>query len=126
MHHAVKGDIPSITAHPPSGAAVYKLEGLAMRNYDGLFAEFARKLSFPEYFGHNWPALEDCLYDMTWGPSASCYLLVINDWPAVLSESELDRPVFTRILSDVGASWAQYPGTPIAFNSLLVGEELRG
>lgn len=91
-----------------------------MKRPDELFAEFARKLAFPDYFGCNWPALEDCLYDMTWLPSAGGYLVVINDWPSVLSESEEGRAVLSRILRDVGSSWAHYPGAGVPFNTLLV------
>jgi hypothetical protein len=45
------------------GGTVVRLEGWKLREPPSLFATFARELSFPGYFGHNWDALVDCLRD---------------------------------------------------------------
>ncbi|MEV7419116.1 barstar family protein [Streptomyces sp. NPDC089919] len=42
---------------------VLRLDGREMRDPASLFRTFARELSFPGYFGHNWDALVDCLHD---------------------------------------------------------------
>ncbi|MEU7552661.1 barstar family protein [Streptomyces sp. NPDC044571] len=107
----------------PDDAAVFELHGASMANHDRLFEEFSQRMSFPEYFGKNWPALQDCLDDLTWIPAAGSYLLVIHEWADVLSECERDRPVLERILYDVGSMWAQGPESMIApFNTLLVSD----
>ena len=36
----------------------------------GEFAAIGKALRFPEWFGHNWDALTDCLLDMGWLPAA--------------------------------------------------------
>ncbi|RKE12320.1 barstar (barnase inhibitor) [Catellatospora citrea] len=45
------------------GGRVFRLDGRELREPATLFAAFARELSFPGYFGHNWDALVDCLHD---------------------------------------------------------------
>ncbi|WP_456154193.1 barstar family protein [Streptomyces microflavus] len=111
-----------ITDQCPDRRSVFRLNGVVMESTQGLFGEFAEKMQFPSYFGRNWAALEDCLYDMTWSPSPGGYLVVIEEWPAVLRGSKENIPVFLDILNDVGSSWAQYPGAGIPFNTVLVGK----
>ena len=43
-----------------------------------LMRNIAAALRFPDWFGANWDALEDCLSDLSWLP-ASGYVLVIED-----------------------------------------------
>jgi barstar (barnase inhibitor) len=40
-------------------------------------AEFARRLDFPDYFGHNWDAFDDCLRDLAWQPSPGHAFLIV-------------------------------------------------
>lgn len=45
------------------GGLVVRMAGPELRDPASLFTAFARELSFPGYFGHNWDALVDCLHD---------------------------------------------------------------
>jgi hypothetical protein len=42
---------------------------------DALLASMAKALSFPDWFGANWDALEDCLTDLSWLASQPRVLL---------------------------------------------------
>ncbi len=39
------------------------IDGVRLTSKQGMLAAFAEALAFPEYFGHNWDALEECLHE---------------------------------------------------------------
>ncbi len=41
------------------------IDGVRLTNKDGIMDAFAEALAFPDYFGRNWDALEECLHDAT-------------------------------------------------------------
>lgn len=41
-------------------------------------SQIAVAMQFPEYFGNNWDALDECLRDLSWVP-ASGYVLVVHN-----------------------------------------------
>ena len=72
------GATASSLLKPPAGFALRTIQGTHCRTSSGLFQEFAQALDFPDYFGHNWDALEECLADLEWLP-AKGYVLLITD-----------------------------------------------
>lgn len=46
-----------------------------------LLKSIAAALGFPEWFGHNWDALEDCLTDLSWLQAPGYVLLFENPEP---------------------------------------------
>jgi len=61
----------------PSELAIAVLDGTDAATRSGFFQELARSLDFPDYFGHNWDAVYDCLTDLNWLPAAG-YVLVLD------------------------------------------------
>ncbi|MEU6213276.1 barstar family protein [Streptomyces sp. NPDC047023] len=51
------------TALAERNGLVLRLDGREMRDPASVFRTFARELSFPGHFGHNWDAFVDCLQD---------------------------------------------------------------
>jgi RNAse (barnase) inhibitor barstar len=89
---------------PPTGLALKVIKGRHCKTPANLFAEFAQVLKFPDYFGHNWDALEECLTDLEWLP-AKGYILLITDAAQVLFNDETEYETFLEILRDAGEAW---------------------
>ena len=60
----------------------------------------ASALGFPDWFGHNWDALEDCLTDLSWREAPAHVLLIEDPKPGD------DLGVLIDILRSSAESWA--------------------
>ena len=89
---------------PPNEFALKVIHGTKCQTTDGLLTECARALDFPDYFGHNWDALEECLTDLEWLP-AKGYVLLITEAVHVLPNDETEYETFLEILRDAGEAW---------------------
>ena len=89
---------------PPTGLVLKIIKGLHCKTPATLLAEFARALDFPDYFGHNWDGLEECLTDLEWLP-AKGYIVLITDAAHVLSNDDTEYETFLEILCDAGEAW---------------------
>jgi len=101
-----RGTSASALLKKPPGFAVRTIQGKKCRTPSDLFGEFARALAFPDYFGHNWDALEECLADLEWLP-AKGYILLITDTQAVLPEEEEEYDTLLEVLDDAGEAWSK-------------------
>jgi RNAse (barnase) inhibitor barstar len=99
------GESPEQAVVPTAGFSVTVVRGSKCKTREGLFVEFARALSFPDYFGHNWDAVEECLADLEWLPARG-YVVIVTDAEQVLTKDDEDYPTFIDILNDAGESWS--------------------
>jgi len=70
---------------------------------EALMERIASALEFPQWFGGNWDALEDCLADLSWS-KARGHVLLIEDAEELPAD---ERGILTDILASAAASWAQ-------------------
>jgi hypothetical protein len=56
------------------------LDVVAIDAQGDLFSAMARALAFPDWFGANWDALEDCLSDLSWRSGAG-HVLLLRAYP---------------------------------------------
>jgi len=65
-----------------------------------LLKTMASALGFPDWFGHNWDALEDCLTDLSWRDAPGHVLLIESPRPGD------DLGVLVDILRSSAEFWA--------------------
>lgn len=85
-----------------------RLEGV--RTKEGFLLAVSHALGFPEWFGHNWDALEDCLTDMTWQP-ADGYVVILSQADDFRAAQEEEFAAALRIL-DAAADFWREEGVP--------------
>ena len=87
------GAVFRFTSTPPSDGFVARIPtGVSSKRE--LMRVLARELQLPEYFGHNWDALDECLRDFSWISSLRV-VIVHNDLPNLPSQ---DRHEYLDIL----------------------------
>lgn len=59
------------------GTKVVEIDASRIESDQDLFAALDYAFHFPEYFGKNWDALDECLRDLSWIPSKG-YVLVVR------------------------------------------------
>ncbi|MGO4474509.1 barstar family protein [Arthrobacter sp. M-10] len=108
---------------------VIELDGSKMRSIDRLFAEYQQRFSFPDYFGWNWNAFDECLGDLRWLPARK-YVTIISHADQVLSNERTELGTYLRIIHNVGKTWSTTVGlgyerghADIPFNTVLVEDK---
>lgn len=115
----------------PPDFVVRTIDGRGCGTKAALLATFAGALAFPDHFGKNWDAFEDCLTDLDWLP-ATGYVIVVTHAHALLAGHEGEYATFVSILESAGRDWATpraagvpRPATPFHVR-LTVGRRERG
>ena len=111
------GDIPAIVeAATAKNFAVFRVSLAGCTETSEVLARFQAELAFPDWFGGNWDALNDCLTDFSWRKAAG-YLLVVEKTGDFRAAGDDDFDTLISILSDASASWS---GLGVPFWAFLV------
>ena len=89
-----------------TGGSALKIARIGLEGVSGkeaLMQRIAQGLEFPQWFGGNWDALEDCLTDLSWSKAGGHVLLI--EGAAGLPGDE--RGTLVDILASAASSWAQ-------------------
>nr|WP_277820092.1 barstar family protein [Actinomadura sp. RB99] len=101
------------------------MDGRRARDKDGFLRVCAEAFEFPDWFGGNWDALEDCLSDLSWTPAKSGYLVLYESWSEL---ADADQSAFRTVLDVFGSAVKAWRDTPTPMVVLLasVGVEVAG
>lgn len=85
---------------------------------------FAKAFRFPDYFGYNWDALDECINDLKW-LGASSYVLALKNLDQMVLGDQ-DSAILVDILRDTAMEWSvgrtynpSFPTPPTPFHVLL-------
>ncbi len=107
VHHLPHGDItPLLAGATAAGCLVLRVDLAAARDKEQMLNAVARALRFPEWFGHNWDALADCLADMGWLP-AEGYAIVLDHCDGVHARAEADFVTLMQVFQDAAEVWRE-------------------
>jgi RNAse (barnase) inhibitor barstar len=88
-----------------AGLAVFRIDiGHAHHKQDFL-AQIAKSLSFPDWFGANWDALNDCLTDLDWLSTKTGYVLVFEKIEPFFSRHKQEFDNAKAVLGAAAEYW---------------------
>jgi hypothetical protein len=97
-----------------------------MHSLEGLYREYVREFSFPEYFGWNWAAFGECMKELD-GQPARAYLTIITHGDEVLSDEPEELSTYLRQLEKIGRRWAsafalgpEWGGGEVPFHTVII------
>ena len=85
---------------------VHRIELGNTESAEALFERFAHALRFPEWFGHNWDALADCLCDLSWF-NAEGYVLILSGIPQLAHQHAAMTETLLTVLEDASSAWRE-------------------
>jgi hypothetical protein len=81
-----------------------------IQSVDELFEQLCERLQFPDYFGHNWDAFEECVRDLSWLPPGP---VVLRHRDLPLAGDLANQRVYLEILRDAVEKRHAVPGQVI-------------
>lgn len=77
---------------------------VGINDVDALLSALASTLDFPEYFGYNWDAFDECVCDLCWLPPGDV-VVVHRDLPLIGDEPNLR--IYLSCLIDAIENWRE-------------------
>jgi len=94
----------STTNCKPSGT-VCILNGIEIDNLNKLYSIISSKLNFPDYFGRNLDALDECLNDLEWIDDTDIYIMIYNFSKLLFNENYKKKREVLDILNKSVKYW---------------------
>ncbi len=95
-----------ITAAKASGLAAFRVNLAKAGDKEHMLSAIAKSLKFPDWFGHNFDALADCLADMEWKP-ADGYVVLLEHCDGIHGKAEEDFLSALHIFEQAANDWRE-------------------
>ncbi|WP_242908607.1 barstar family protein [Actinomadura terrae] len=108
-----------------AGWRAFHLDGHRVRDKDAFLRLCAEVFAFPEWFGGNWDALEDCLADLSWAPACAGYVVLYESWAELAEADQASFRTILDVFADAVEAWRDTP-TPMTVLLPSTGAEVAG
>jgi RNAse (barnase) inhibitor barstar len=124
VHQSARKDLDSFLGRFPYRRI--DLDGRAMTSRTAAHAELARAFAFPDYYGHNWDAFDECFGDFAAERSGELVAVVwdhvdVAARTAPATMVEVGWALLERSTTFLSAA-AQDSGAPVGFDVFAVGD----
>lgn len=89
-----------------NGFTCWRIDLAKVRDKSALLAVLARALEFPDWFGGNWDALQDCLGDLSWR-TAPGYVIVLKHCQGFAERAREDFGTALEVLGAASDFWRE-------------------
>ncbi len=110
-HMPLDGEAALIAAAEHNGYLVFRGDLAKARDKKGLLDIIGDTMKFPEWFGHNFDALMDCLADLGWIP-AEGYVVILEHCDGIHGRAEADFVQTLQVFEDAANEWREQ-GVPL-------------
>jgi RNAse (barnase) inhibitor barstar len=105
-HMPLDGETALIDAAERNGFGVFRVDLAMAETKAAMLSAIAAALHFPEWFGHNWDALLDCLADLGWQP-AEGYIVILEHCDRVHGMAEADFVQTLQVFESAANEWRE-------------------
>lgn len=88
------------------GFAVFRIDLAQAQDKAELLDAVAKAMAFPDWFGHNFDALADCLADMAWRP-AEGYFILLQHCDGIHGRAEADFVTTLQTFEQAADDWRE-------------------
>jgi RNAse (barnase) inhibitor barstar len=106
FHMPLDGEAGLISAAEQLDFAVFRIDLTGVRDKNGLLKAIGAAMAFPDWFGHNWDALLDCLADLGWQP-AEGYVVILEHCDSIHGLAEADFVQTLQVFEAAANEWRE-------------------
>jgi RNAse (barnase) inhibitor barstar len=89
-----------------NGFGFWRADLATVQDKAGLLAALARALDFPDWFGANWDALQDCLADLSWA-TAPGYVVMLEHCQGLATRARADFETLLEVFGVAADYWRE-------------------
>jgi RNAse (barnase) inhibitor barstar len=108
-HMPLDGEAALVAAAEQNGYFVFRVDLAGADDKREMLDAIGRAMQFPEWFGHNWDALLDCLSDLGWHSTkrAEGYVVILEHCDGIHGRAEADFVQALQVFETAAGEWRE-------------------